>query len=416
MAGASRREVLIGAAALAATPALAVTPASFSLRNARVVVGDGTVVDGGVRVEGGKIVEVGPGVRDGTDLAGATLFPGFYDGGSALGLYEIDLEPATHDAAETSDAIVPQARAVDGWNPRSALLPVARISGVLGALVIPGGGLVSGQAAWMRVAGDTVAEATLKAPAAVCVHLGHPGGDAPNAPKTRMGVAMKLRDLLDKNEPAEPTTKGMLWWRREVPPDEKELSRGEKTLRALRRRETKALFVADRADDLLLALDLAREYALDAVLLGCTEGHLVARQLADAEVPVLLGPVTVQPASFETLHARYDNAAKLHAAGVRFGLRQGNPHQLRDLPTEAAVAVAHGLPWEAAIAAACGNGPGFWGLDVGLIKVGHEATFAQATGDPLQPRTAIRGVWIRGEATPMTSRQTELYERYRTLR
>lgn len=433
-AGRTRREVLGGlavAGALAAWPgaglaaegtaAVKALP-TFSLRNARILRGDGTVVEGGVRVEGGRIAEVGPGVKDGRDLGGATLFPGFHDGGSTLGLVEIDQEGATHDRGEGSEAIVPQARVVDGYNPRSALIPVARLGGVLGALVIPdGGALVGGQAAWMRLCGDTVGDAVLAAPAAVCFALGHGAtGNVPGSPKSRMGVAAKIRDLLDQNElPKQETeTKGILWWRREVPkpPKDEKLTRAQKVVRALRRRETKAIFAADRADDLLVALDLAKEYGLDAVLLGAAEAHLVAPAIADAGVPVLYGPVTVQPDSFEHLHARYDTPRALHDAGVRFALRKGGPHNLRDLATEACVAVAHGLPWEAAIAATTGNAPGFWKLEVGRIEPGFEATFALADGDPLQPRTAVTGIWMRGDELPLRSRQTDLYQRYRTLR
>lgn len=422
----SRRAFVAGA--LAAGPALAaetvVRPAEaptagFSLRNARVLLGDGTVVDGGVRVEGGRIVEVGAGVKDGRDLGGATLFPGFYDAGSTLGLVEIDLEAASHDQAEGSDAITPQARVVDAYNPRSELIPVARLGGVLGALVMPAGGaLISGQAAWMRTAGDTVPDALLAAPAGICVNLGHGGtGGLPNSPKSRMGVAMKLRDLFDEAKPAPEAEKPRLFRKPAPPPDEGDLTRAQKALRALRKREIKALLHADRADDLLFALDLAKEYALDAVIVGAAEGHLVARQLADAGHPVLLGPVTVQPDGWEHLHVRYENPAILHAAGVRFALRKGSgPHNVRDLPLEACVAVANGLPWEAAIAAVCSAAPGFWSLGAGRLAVGQEATFALANGDPLQPRTAITGVWMRGAELPLRSRQTDLYERFRTLR
>ncbi|MFZ5476979.1 MAG: hypothetical protein ACOZNI_09415 [Myxococcota bacterium] len=408
-----RRSLLLGAAALAIAPRARAATATWS--NARVLVGDGTEITGGVAVENGMIKAVGPDVKGGTDLGGAVLFPGFWDGGSPIGLSEIDLEPDSRDDSEGSDAITPQARVVDGYNAASELLPVARYGGVLGGLVIPGGGtLVSGQAAWMRFAGDTCPEATILADAGVVINLGHGGtGGAPNSPKSRMGAAMKIRDLLDANElPKEPEGK-----KKKKGEDEKDekLTRAQKVIRAMRAREKKALFACDRADDVLVALDVAREYELDAVLLGCAEGWKVAKAIAEAKVPVLLGPITTQPSGFSTLYARYENAAALHEAKVRFALRQGDPHQLRELPTEACVAVANGLPWAAAIAAVCGNGPSFWGLQTGLIKPGYEATFAVAEGDPLQPRTRILGVTVRGAEVPHTSRQTELYERYRTL-
>lgn len=407
----SRRGLLAAGAALACV-GRARAEAGFSLRNARLVVGDGTELTGGVRVEGGKIVEVGPSVTSGEDLGGQTLHPGFWECGSGLGLHEIDLEGETHDDAEGSDAILPQARVVDGYNPASALIPVTRQFGVLGGLILPSGGLVGGQAAWMRFAGENVADATLAASAGVVFNLGRTGtGGLPNQPKTRIGVAMKIRDLLDANKPPEPPKKGKKAGKEEDPP-----TRAQQALRGLRKRELRAIFRADRADDMLTALDIAKEFQLDAVLLGCVEGHKIARELAAAGFPVLLGPVTAQPDSFEHLDAVYENAALLAKAGVRFGLRQGGMHNLRDLTAEACVAVAHGLSREHATAAVMGNGPGFWGLPVGLLKEGHEANLVRCDGDPLQPRTRTTGVWVRGEAMPLVSHQTELLERFRELR
>jgi imidazolonepropionase-like amidohydrolase len=112
----------------------------------------------------------------------------------------------------------------------------------------------------------------------------------------------------------------------------------------------------------------------------------------------------------------YENAALLHAAGVRFGMRLGDPHRLRDLTTEAGIAVAYGLPYGVAVAAISGTGPGLWGLDVGQIKVGHRGSCVLTDGDPLQPRSRVLGVWMDGAPLPLVDRQTGLYERFRTLR
>lgn len=411
MVSVSRRALIGGALALGLAPrARAAT--GFSLRNARILLGDGGVVEGGLRVEDGLIVEVGAGVKSGEDLGGQVIFPGFWEGGSRLGLWEIDQEGASHDDQESSDAVMPQARVVDAYNPRSGAVPVARQEGVLGTLVHPSGpSVVSGQAAWMRTAGDTVPEATLLAPAGVCFHFGHGGTGATNGPKTRMGVAARMRDLLDAHAPPEPDKKKK---KDEAKSPDTRLA---KTVQALRRRELKAILFADRADDLLTALDFAREYQLDAVLSGCAEGHLVARALADAGHPCLVGPVTVQPDGWEHPAARYENLAVLHAAGVRLGARTGaGPAFLRQFRDELCIAVAHGLPWEAAILAGCAANPGFWGAKVGRIAVGHEASFVRADGDPLQPKTRMLAAWMRGQPLSLRSRQTELFERYQTLR
>jgi imidazolonepropionase-like amidohydrolase len=429
--GLSRRGLLAGAALL---PWAARAAPIAGIKNAKILLGDGTRVDGGMRFEGGKIVEVGPSVTDGEDMNANFVFPGFHDAGSSLGLYEIDLEADTHDDQEGSDAVTPQVRVIDGYNPRSSLVAVNRIQGVMGALVVPGGGqLVSGQAAWMRLYGETVADATLQAPAGVVFNLGHLGtGTLPNGPRSRPGAVARIRDLMDAHRPREEKPPADLSKlprrkrdeaerraeddRRAREEEERKKTRSQKVFEALWMREMRAIFRCERADDIVTAIGLTKEFGLDAVLMGCAEGHLVARQIADAKLNVLLGPVTAQPDNFSTLYARYDNARLLFDAGVRFALRQGNPHNLRDIVIEADVAVANGLPVEAALSTVCANGPSFFGLDAGRLGPGCEATFVRVDGDPLQPRTRVTGLWVRGERVPLQSRQTELYERFKVLK
>ena len=392
-------------------------PTSFSLRNARILVGDGSELTGGIRVEGGKIVEIGPGVTVGTDLGGATIFPGFFDGGSGLGLWEIDLESATHDESEGSDGAVPAVRVEDSYNPLSELIPVARRQGVLGGLVMPSGGLVGGQAAWMRFAGSRVAEATMLSGAGVVVNFGHADtGDRANQASSRMGLVWKLRELLDANAPPEPPDPKARKPKKGEEPEPEVLTRTQKAWRAVRSGELRVILAADRADDIVAALALAAEYQLKAVLAGCAEGSLVARELADSGTTVLLGPVTTQPSGWDTLHARYENAALLHAAGVPIVLRAGDPHNLRELPTEAVVAVAAGLPYGAAIRAACGfHAARVWDLPIGALVAGRAATFVVAQGDPIEPRTRMSRAFYDGRELSLRSRQSRLLDRFRTL-
>lgn len=420
MSGIDRRAFLSGGVALAA---LARAGRAFAgqeqvYSNARVLFGtmpaDGpTEVRGGVRVVDGVIAEIGPSVTGGVDLGGATIWPGLWDAGTSFGLTEIDLEGATHDDAEGGDAFQPQLRVPDAYNPASAVLPVLRARGVMGGLVTPGGGVVSGQAAWMRTSGRTVAEATVQDPAGLVIHLGRAavGGSGPGS---RLGVAARLRDVLDANPvppaPAEPK-RGHKPAPPETPP-----TRAQEAWRALRAGTRKAIFVAERASDIELACGLAQDYALDAVLLGGAEAWMVADLLHEVSLPVLLGPVTTQPDSYEHLHARYDNAALLYAAGVRLALRMGDPHRAYDLAVEAGIAVANGLPWAVAIAAVGGNGPGFFGLTQGRLRVGAEASFVVSDGDPLEPRSRVARVVVRGEDAPLANHQTELYDRFRVLR
>ena len=451
----SRRALLGGLGAAMLVPRwTAAASSSYSLKNARLLIGDGTEVRGGLRVEAGLITAVGPEVTSGEDLGGAVLWPGMYNSGCDLGLVEVDQEGGTRDDADGA-AVSPQVRVVDAYNPRSLAIAVSRFDGVVGALVLPGDRLVAGQGAWLRTLGDTVDDALIQAPAGLVVRLGRGGLSGTDAPSSRMGAAAKLRELLENAEDDDEDVGREEGWRKkrrlrsrdededddeddEEDRDEDdddheddhedddaegeaadvgagELSPGDRVLRQVRRGRLKVLIAADRASDLLVALSIIDEFKLDAMLLGAAEGHLVAGAIAEAGVPVLLGPVTTQPSSFDTLNARYDNAALLHRAGVRLAIRAPGHHNIRNLNLDAGLAARAGLPPEVALAAITGNGPGFFGLKVGLLRPGYEGTCVLSDGDPLQPRTAHRRVWVRGVEAPMVSYQTELRDRFRSL-
>lgn len=251
----SRRALLAGAGAVGLLGRRALAEQGLTLRGATLLTHEGQrLVDYGLRVEGGRIVELGPSSRfaSGEDLGGRWIVPGFTDAGCMLGLLEIGLEQGTHDDSESTAAVVPDARARDGYNARSELIPIARVNGVTGALVHPDlRGLISGQAALFRTVGDTVDAALVKAPAALCINLGRAATGGPNgAPATRMGVAMRLREILDgvklpeAEKPAEEGKKkpkrGDSPPRSDVKPDV-EIPPADRALRDLRRGALPAL-------------------------------------------------------------------------------------------------------------------------------------------------------------------------------
>ena len=439
----SRRGFLGGLGALGGLTALGGWPSARAsgtgaIKNATVITHEGRRLEGyGVAFQDGHITALAPSAElpaDAIDAGGAWLVPRFTDAGCKVGLYEVDLEGATHDDDESTDAVTPDARARDGYNPASPVIPVTRANGVTSVLVHPSNSsLISGQAAIFRTAGLTVDDALVLAPAGLCINLGHAatGAGRGGSPATRMGVMMKLRAIFDgvqipdeaasaegdKKASKKAGKKGEDAPKKpEIKPDS-ELSPADLALRDLLRGRIPAILRAERVDDILAALELASEWKLKAILFGGAEAHLVARELADAKVPVLLGPVTVQPSSFETLQSRYDNAALLDRAGVRFALRTGGAHTSRTLPTSAGVAVAYGLPWESAIRSLT---VGVWDIlgvpSRGRMEVGGEPTFFLVDGDPLQPRFAVRRMWMAGEEISLSTRQDRLYQQFKTLR
>lgn len=414
------------AAAAAAVAGPAPAPANDSALDPIAIVGatvwtmDGAPLEGAtVLFRDGKIVAIGkdieiPGRARKIDGTGKVVTPGFIDASTGLGLTEIDLgAPNTVESAiEDPNPIHAAFRAVDGLNPRSALIAVTRMEGVTSVVARPQGGIVSGQSAWLRLSGLSVDDMVVAAPVAMQVMLGEEG--RAGGGKSRGGAIRRLREALDD---------ARLLRSRPGAADENRmrmLSASRLDLLALGDvidRKIPLVIRANQASDLQAALRIAREEKIRIVLEGAAEGWRVASEIAAAKVPVLVQPMTNLPGSFEQLGARYENAAMLEKAGVTVALVTGDAHNVRKLRQGAGLAVANGMSREAALAAITRVPAQIFGMDdrVGSLKKGMSADLVLWSGDPLELTTDPVQVFIQGKEIPLRSRQTDLLDRYRTL-
>jgi imidazolonepropionase-like amidohydrolase len=174
---------------------------------------------------------------------------------------------------------------------------------------------------------------------------------------------------------------------------------------------------AHRSSDIEAALRLAEEFGLRLVVSGGSEAWLVAERLAAAGVPVIIDPLQNLPRRFEMLGATLENAARLHAAGVTVAFSTFASHNARNMRQAAGNAVAHGMPWDAALAALTANPARMFGEHErsGSLAPGKDADLAVWDGDPLEVTTTAERVFIRGREIPMVSRHTLLRERYREI-
>jgi imidazolonepropionase-like amidohydrolase len=180
--------------------------------------------------------------------------------------------------------------------------------------------------------------------------------------------------------------------------------------------ELPIVITANRRSDMENALRLAREYKLKLVIDGAVEGWQIAPELAAARVPVIVNPLTDIP-SYDGLSPRLDNAALLSKAGVRVLISSFDSHNSRNIKQLAGNAVAYGMDWDAALAAvtlapamALGIGDGYGSLEAGKV-----ADVVVWSGDPFEFSSGAEKVLIRGQDVPLTSRQRQLMERYKTL-
>jgi imidazolonepropionase-like amidohydrolase len=173
---------------------------------------------------------------------------------------------------------------------------------------------------------------------------------------------------------------------------------------------------ANRRSDIETALRVTREFKLRLIVAGAQEGWEVGGELAAAGVPAVVEPLDNIP-SYDALGIRYENAALLAKAGVKVALMETNTHNSRLLRQEAGNAVSYGMPWDQALRAVTLATAEIFGVAdrYGSLEPGKVANVVVWSGDPFEFSTGIVHVLIRGREIPLTSRQTELFERYRKL-
>ena len=426
---------IIGMAALA-TPAFAQTLTAIT--GGRVLTGTSVIENGVVVIQNGRVVSVGTGAAPVgariIDARGKVVSPGFVAVDSGLGGSEISSVDGSNDLTNGANTISASFDVSYGLDPWSFTLPVARLGGITRAIVVPnhpggGGGhahddsdfagvgagglqspgLFAGQAAIIHLAVGT--DILVKARVAMVAPFGEAGagiaGGARGAQFTQFKETLAEVRLYARNRAAYDRA-GL-----------RDLSLSRADLEALIpvANGTMPLIVTvRRAADIQQVLRLAREEGVKIILDGAEEGWLVADQIAAANVPVLLNPISNLPGNLETRATRMQNAAALDAAGVVIAIK-GNDgsHRVRETRYNAGNAVSHGLPYEAAIEAITVNPARIFGMagQFGELRAGAAADVVIWSGDPLEPLSNAETIFIGGAEQAPTSRQFLLRDRYR---
>lgn len=395
--------------------ALPVAAQDLLIRDATVhtATAAGTLKDHDVLVQGGVVRAIGPdlaapaGVAV-TDAKGRPLTPGLFGGLTGLGIEEVSGEPATVDAGLALGALVP-AHEGSSWrpefdvdvafNPHSAAIGVNRVEGitftVLSPSALPGGSFVAGQGSAVLLDGRY--DAALAGSRSLFIDL---GGDASElSGGSRAGQWMLLEQAVAEARAGN----GDL------------LTRAGRATLARYLAGGRVVFQVDRAADIRQVLAFAKKNGMRPVIAGGAEAWRVAAEIKAADAVVLVDALANLPASFDSLASGLDTAARLHRAGVKVGFSQRGDatHNARKQRQLAGNAVAHGLPWETALAGLTAVPADAFGLENrGRIAVGQAADLVLWSGDPLEVNTYAEQVWFNGVASPMRSRQTELRDRY----
>lgn len=419
------RALLLSAAALIAAP---VAAQDVAITNARLVIGDGSApIDSGtVVIRGGKVVAAGAGVAvpagiERVDAAGRWVTPGIVAAFSRVGLVEVDAVGGTNDRSATRSRFSAGLDIAPALNPMGSPIAVNRAAGVTRAIVAPGSSsnLFAGQGAVVDLADDM--DMVTRPRALQFVAFGEAG--ASKAGGSRAATFLLFREQLLAARSYSRNPAALAEWGNDAM-----LQRADAEALVRVIDGTTPLFVrVDRAADIINVLKLKGEFpALKLVLVGATDGWLVASQIAAAKVPVLVSPLTDLPSSFEQLGATQSNAGRLKAAGVdvSVGVFDDDDAHKMGYATQYAgnlvglsrVQGASGMSWDQAFAAISSAPARAVGMDatIGSLRAGRVGDVVIWDNDPLELGSRPTDVWIDGRRQSLTTRQDRLRDRYAT--
>jgi len=434
------KSLILGAVCAVALTSPALAQSLTAITGGRVLTGTSVIENGTVVIQNGRVVSVGTGAAPVgariIDARGKVVSPGFVAVDSGLGGSEISSVNGSDDLSNGANTISASFDVSYGLDPWSFTLPVARLGGITRAIVVPthaggGGGsgghahddsdfagvghgglqspgLFAGQAAIIHLAAGT--DILVKPRVAMVAPFGEAGagiaGGARGAQFTQFKETLAEVRLFARNRGAYDRA-GL-----------RDLSLSRADLEALipvANGTLPLIVTVRRAADIQQVLRLAREEGVKIILDGAEEAWLVADQIAAANVPVLLNPISNLPGSLETRAARMQNAAVLDAAGVVIAIK-GNDgsHRVRETRYNAGNAVSHGLPYDAAIEAITVNPAKIFGMagQFGELRAGAAADVVIWSGDPLEPLSNAETIFIGGAEQAPTSRQFLLRDRY----
>lgn len=363
----------------------------------RIITMAGTeYAEGVLRLINGKIAAVGPvgeipvEPEEGEtvlEVPGAWVMPGLIEAHCHMGIMEEKKGMEGDDCNETVNPITPYLRAIDAINTMDAAFGDAVRAGITCAMVGPGSSnVVGGQFALLKTSGRRIDDLIVKAPAAMKVAFGENpkvnySGQG-KSPSTRMATAAMLRrelfeakQYLDEKEQAK--KKGEDFKEDFTKECWEPVFRGEIPLKAH----------VHRADDIFTAIRIAKEFGLSMTLDHCSEGHLIAQDLAGEGYPAIVGPDLTSRSKIEVQNMGFKTAGVLNQVGIMTAITTDHPVSLiQSLPLCAGLAVKAGLALEEGLksitiypAVICGAGE-----RLGSLEVGKDADVAIYNGNPME--------------------------------
>ncbi|MEQ8559707.1 MAG: amidohydrolase family protein [Henriciella sp.] len=388
---------------------------TVAVTNAKLWTGEELVEGATVVIRDGKVTAAGddasvPSGVEAIDAEGAWVTPGIFSAFSRVGIVEVGAEDTTNDTAAPMSTFGPALQLSDAFNPLATIVPVTRTEGVTRIAVAPGFGssMFGGQGFIADTSGEP--DSITEEKAFTFINLGEGGAGLTGGSRAAAWATLRAALADARTFPA-----------RYIASDEGDaLGRLDAQALAPAARGDQLILVAvDRASDIRKVIDLKNDSkALNIALVSAREGWIIAEDLAEAGIPVILDPYANLPSRFEALGSTQKNAERLIEAGVNVAIAyfDDDSHQARLVLQAAGNAVANGVSHEDAMRAITSAPATIYRLDdIGTLETGSVGDLVIWDGDPLEVMSAPTHVYINGVEQSLESRQTKLRDRYLSL-
>lgn len=372
------------------------------IRNGKILTMNDRIYEmGDILIKGKKILDIGenlevPKDAEVIDAKGMWVMPGIVDAHCHIGMWEDGIGFEGSDGNEATDPVTPELRAIDGINPEDHCFREARENGITTVVTGPGSAnVIGGQFTALKTYGRRVDDMVIKEPLALKVAFGENPkwvyDGQKKAPSTRMATAAILRENLIKAQ----NYKRKLEQGEKDPDKMPDRDLKMEILVKVLNREIPLKAHAHRADDILTALRIAREFNVDITLDHCTEGHRISDFLLEEEAKVIVGPLFSERSKVELKNMTFKAPGILSKAGVKVAMMTDHPViPIQYLPVCAAIAVKEGMEEMEALKSITINAAEITGIAdrVGSLEPGKDADIVIFDGHPLEFRT--RAVWV----------------------
>ncbi len=369
-----------------------------------ITMADKDYEDGFVQIKNGKIAAVGDMADcpvekedDGVICANGNLvMPGIIEAHCHMGITEEKKGTEGDDCNENVNPVTPYLRAIDAINPMDAAFDDALRAGITSAMVGPGSSnVVGGQFAFIKTHGRCIDHMIVKAPAAMKVAFGEnpkvnfSGQNV--SPATRMAIAAMLREELFQAQEYQK--------KRNAGQNQEKDFRYECWLPVLEGRIPLKAHV-HRADDILTAIRIAKEFHLSMTLDHCSEGHLIAEEIKESGFPAIVGPDMTSRNKIEVQNMAFKTVGILNRKGICTAVTTDHPvSMIQFLPICAGLAVKSGLPAQEGLRSITINAAKICGVSdrVGSLEPGKDGDVVIFDGNPLEVFTSALCTIIDGK-------------------